>query len=133
MTKTEQQYAALLTDHRPRVIRSAKEHKRALAIVDVMMQKGKLTAGEAELLELWAVLIQNYEEARWPTPKASPTAVLEHLLESADISQAELARQAGISRSTISQILSGERSISVPAACKLGKYFGLSASSFLPV
>ena len=97
------------------------------------MQKGKLTAGEAELLELWVVLIQNYEEARWPTPKASPPAVLEHLLESAGISQAELARQAGISRSTISQILSGERSISVPAACKLGKYFGLSASSFLPV
>jgi len=38
-----------------------------------------------------------------------------------------------MSRSTISQILSGERSVSVAAARKLGKCFGLSASSFLPV
>ncbi len=133
MTKTEQQYAALLTDHRPRVIRSAKEHKRALAIVDRLMQKDRLTASESELLDLWVVLIQNYEELRLPTPKASPAAVLEHLIESTGISQAELARQAGFSRSMVSQVLSGERPISVAAARKLGAYFGLPASSFLPV
>ena len=133
MTKTEQQYVALLADHRPRVIRSAKEHKRALAIADALMQQRKLTAGEEELLDLWTVLIQNYEESRLPTPKASPAAVLAHLLGSADISQAELARRVDIGRSTISQILSGERSVSVAAAGKLGRYFGLPARSFLPV
>jgi len=132
MTKTEQQYAALLTDHRPRVIRSAKEHKRALAVADTLIQKGQLTAGEEELLDLWVVLIQNYEEARWPTPKVSPSAMLEHLVESNGISQAELARQTGISRSTISQILSGERGVSVAAAGKLGRHFRVPASAFLP-
>jgi HTH-type transcriptional regulator/antitoxin HigA len=133
MTKTEQQYISLLADYRPRIIRAEREHKRALKVTHSLMQKSTLSAGEEELLDLWSLLIQNYEETRWPTPKASPVAVILHLLESAEISQAELARQTGIGRSTISQILSGERTVSLNAAGKLGRFFNLPASSFLPI
>jgi len=95
------------------------------------MQKSRLTKAERKLLELQAKLIDDYEETLYPTPEASPGAMLEHLIGAKQVSQAEFSRQVGISRSTISEVLNGKRTISVENACRLADYFHVDVSLFL--
>ncbi len=95
------------------------------------MKKHRLTAAERKLLELLAKLVDEYEETIYPTPDVSPADMLAHLIEAKETSQAELARQTGVSRSTISEVLKGKRSISVENAFRLAEYFHVEPSLFL--
>ena len=95
------------------------------------MKKRRLTGPERKLLELLAKLIDDYEETIYPTPDVSPADMLAHLIEAKETSQAELARQTGVSRSTISEVLKGKRSISVENAFRLAEYFHVEPSLFL--
>jgi HTH-type transcriptional regulator/antitoxin HigA len=124
-------YPDLLREAQPQIIHDEKTHLRALARVDLLMKKPRLTAAEAKLLDLLSKLINDYEETIYPTPEVSPSAMLTHLLNAKATTQAELARQTGVSRSTISEVLKGKRNLSVENAFRLAEYFHVDATLFL--
>ncbi len=124
-------YTALLQEAQPEIIRNEKTHQRALTWIDRLMRKRRRSAAEEKLLELLSKLVNDYEEALWPTPNCLPRDVLEHLLENCGLSSAEVARQVGMPRSTLSEVLKGKRAISVENANRLGKYFHVEPSLFL--
>ena len=86
---------------------------------------------ESEIIELLSLLIEQYEATEDPTPEGSPAELLEHFLEVRAISKAELARQTGIPRSVLTNVLAGRRAISKATAIKLARYFGVSLKLFL--
>jgi HTH-type transcriptional regulator/antitoxin HigA len=131
LTMASSSYTALLQEAQPEIIHGDKTHKRALAWIDRLMRKKRLSAAEEKLLELLSKLVNDYEETIYPTPNASPRDALQHLLENCGLSHAALARQVGIPRSTISEVLRGTRSISVEIAFRLGEYFHVEPSLFL--
>jgi antitoxin component HigA of HigAB toxin-antitoxin module len=53
--------------------------------------------------------IEVYEDVAHPIPDAAPAAVLGFLMESNEITGSELSQKTGISHSTISAILHGDR------------------------
>jgi transcriptional regulator with XRE-family HTH domain len=57
--------------------------------------------------------------------------MLKHLIDAKCTTQAELARQTGVPRSTISEALKGKRSISVENAFRMAEYFHVEPSLFL--
>jgi HTH-type transcriptional regulator / antitoxin HigA len=124
-------YPELLRQAQPQIIDDDRSHQRALRTVDRLMKKRRLTAPERKLLDLLAKLIDDYEELIYPTPEVSPAEMLAHLLDAKQSTQAELARQTGVSRSTISEVLNGKRAISLENAYKLGEYFHVEPSLFL--
>lgn len=124
-------YPDLLSQAQPQIIGDKVTHQRALRSVDLLMQKSRITKAERKLLELQAKLIDDYEETLYPTPHVTPAAMLEHLIGAKEASQAEVARQTGISRSTISEVLNGKRTISVENAFLLADYFCVDPSLFL--
>jgi HTH-type transcriptional regulator/antitoxin HigA len=124
-------YPDLLREAQPEIISDDRSHQRALRIVDSLMKKPRLTKAEGKLLDLLAKLIDDYEETIYPTPEVSPSRMLKHLLEAKCTTQAELARQTGVPRSTISEVLNGKRSISVENAFRLAEYFHVEPSLFL--
>ncbi len=95
------------------------------------MKKRRLTVRERKLLDLLAKLVDEYEETIYPTPDVSPADMLAHLIEAKETTQAELARQTGVSRSTISEALKGKRSISKENAFRLAEYFHVDPTLFL--
>jgi HTH-type transcriptional regulator/antitoxin HigA len=83
------------------------------------------------MVELLSLLIEQYESVEYPIPESSPAELLEHLLETRAITQARLAREAGIPRSVITNVLAGRRGVSKTVAIKLAGYFGVSLSLFI--
>lgn len=124
-------YPELLSQAQPQIIRDERAHQRALRTVEALMAKPTLTKAERKLLDLVAKLIDDYEESVDPTPNVAPADMLAHLIEEKGTTRAEVARQTGISRSTISEALSGKRSISVENAFRLAEYFHTDATLFL--
>jgi HTH-type transcriptional regulator / antitoxin HigA len=124
-------YPELLRQAQPQIIDDDRSHQRALRAVNSLMKKSRLTAPERKLLDLLAKLIDDYEETIYPMPEVTPARMLAHLLSAKETTQAELARQTGISRSTISEVLKGKRLISVENAFKLSKYVHVEPSLFM--
>lgn len=124
-------YTQLLTEYQPRPIRSRREHARALASVEKLIDKPRPSSAEKEMIELLSTLIDDYEERIWPTPEISSRELLQFLLEQQGLSQTELARQTGIPQSTIANVISGRRELSKANVLALSRHFKLSPSLFM--
>jgi HTH-type transcriptional regulator/antitoxin HigA len=79
----KRQYAKLLADTLPRVLKTEAEYEKALDRVEQLRDTGEtLTPAERELLDLLAVLVEKYEAEHFePLPDAEPHEVLAFLLE----------------------------------------------------
>jgi HTH-type transcriptional regulator/antitoxin HigA len=124
-------YPELLRQAQPEIINDDKTHRRALATVDALMKKARLSKAEEKLLDLLAKLVNDYEETIYPTPSVAPGVMLEHLLHAKETTQAELSRRTGVSRSTISEVLKGKRNLSVESAFRIAKHFHVDPALFL--
>lgn len=65
-------------------------------------------------------------------PTVSGEDVPRHILESRDLSQAELSRGTGIAEPTISAILKGKRTLNRNHIAALSSYLGVSPAVFIP-
>lgn len=61
----------------------------------------------------------------------SPGYFLAEELEAREMTQSELARQLGISRSEVSLVINGKRNITVSLALKLEKVLGIAAETWI--
>ena len=126
----EKTYGQLLRRTLPHVIRT----EEALArLTDELMRLDELelpTPEEQELAELLTVLIDEYEEHRYPIRKASPQQTLQHLMEARGLTQKDLWKIFG-SKGITSEVFHGKRSVSKAQAKKLAAYFHVSAELFI--
>jgi HTH-type transcriptional regulator/antitoxin HigA len=128
---TPTEYQSLLLDFTPRPIRAAGEYRRAMRQIERLMKMVRLSRAQGELLELLATLVEKYESRELPTPKLSQAALLAHLIDARGVSQAQLAREAGLSRSVVTNVLKGRRGISQANIIRLARYFHVSSAAFM--
>jgi len=126
----EKAYGQLLRRALPHVIRTAEQHARLTGELLRLDQREDLTPEEQELAELLTVLIDEYEERRFPIPKASPHQVLQHLMEARNLTQKDLWKIFG-SKGITSEVFHGKRSISKAQAKKLAAFFHVPADLFI--
>ena len=124
-------YADLLAEHQPRPIRTQREYRRLLKVAESLTHPG-LTRDEGIFLDLLGGLLEAYETEHFSVPDATPAQVLEHLLEAGGISQADFARQAGVSRQLVTDILKGRRNITADHIRRFADFFGISPTVFVP-
>ena len=127
-------YDSLLLKYKPRPIRNDREHRRALKHVEELISEHGPTPprAEGELIAVLSTLIESYEVQASPRRKPTPAETLEHLIESKEVTRAEVARATGIPRSTITNVLSGRRQISKENVTRLASYFHVDPSVLLP-
>jgi len=111
-------YGQLLRRTLPHIIRTDDECERLTS---------ELLRLNAELL---TVLIDDYEERRYPIPKSSPRQTLHHLMEARNLTQKDLWKIFG-SKGITSEVFHGKRSISKTQAKKLARFFHVSAELFI--
>lgn len=109
-------------------IRAEKHLRAAQEVMDGLLAKGRLSAGELLYLDALSDLAAAYEDEHHPIEPASDADMLRHLIESKAISQVDLHRATGIPKSTISEILAGKKPFSRQVIRKLSAYFGIDKS-----
>lgn len=124
------EYGELLSIHKPHVIRTAADHRRAMALMEEIDFKKNATAEEKELAELLSRLVEDYESRTVTVPDASPHRVLQYLMERHGMRQADLVPLIG-SRPLTSQIVTGKREISKALAKKLAERFHVNPEVLL--
>ncbi|HSV50946.1 MAG TPA: helix-turn-helix domain-containing protein [Burkholderiaceae bacterium] len=84
----------------------------------------------ADLLDLVAQLVEDYEGTHHTPPDAPPHEVLRFLMDHHGLKQTDLAAEIG-GQSVVSDILNGKREINARQAKALAARFGVSAGVFL--
>jgi HTH-type transcriptional regulator / antitoxin HigA len=123
-------YLALLRGFPPRPIRNEREHRRAIAVVNRLLDRPALNPDEEDYLDVLGLLIADYEDSIYEHPDFTPFDRLRHLMEEHSLTQAALARRAGVAVTSLSDILNGKRRISPRVRAKFAECFGVSNSFF---
>jgi HTH-type transcriptional regulator/antitoxin HigA len=125
-------YLALIRQLPLRPIRSEAELDRAIAMVDTLSDRKKLSPEEHDYLLVLSDLIEKYEDQSYPVPAVSGVSMLRYLLETNGVTQARLAAEAGIAESALSEILAGKRRLGMKYVAALAKYFKVDPGLFIP-
>jgi HTH-type transcriptional regulator/antitoxin HigA len=96
---------------KPKVIKTEAEHEAALAYVETLMDAGKGSDEEADL-ELWSLLMERYEDERFPIEIPDPVTAIRFRMEQRGLTQADLSRLVG-SKSRTSEVLGHRRPLSL--------------------
>ncbi len=126
----EKTYGQLLGRTLPHVIRTEEEYERLTSELMRLDEREDLSREENELAELLTLLIDEYEERRYPIRKANPRQTLQHLMEARKLTQKDLWKVFG-SKGITSEVFHGKRSISKAQAKKLAEFFHVSVELFI--
>jgi HTH-type transcriptional regulator / antitoxin HigA len=109
-------------------IRSEEHLEAAQTVLDRLLAKQKLDAGEEMYLDALSDLVLSYEDEHHAIGPASDADMLRHLMEAKGVTQSQVSQDAGIAKSTISEVLAGKRAFSRRMIRKLAEYFKVDIS-----
>lgn len=113
----------------PKIIKNEIEYDAALEQLDLLMNAAAGSA-DAETLELWATLIELYEQEIHPIELPSAVDAIRFRMDQAGLKQQDLVPYLG-SRSKVSEVLSGKRPLSLAMMRKLHTDLGIPAEVLL--
>lgn len=123
-------YAAQLRDFPLESIRDDDHLDKAIAKIDHLLDQAALSPGEDVYLNALSDLVALYESEHVVLPEVSGVEVLRHLMEEHDLRQKDLIPFFG-SKSTVSEVLSGQRPLALAHIIKLSRHFVLPADVFI--
>jgi HTH-type transcriptional regulator / antitoxin HigA len=123
-------YMELICQFPLRPIRSEAELDRAIAMVDSLVDRPKLSRAEADYLDILTDIVERYESEAHPIEPVSDSVMLAHLLEARGVTESQVAKATGIAVSTLSEVINDKRSLNRGHIGKLAAYFGVSPDVF---
>ncbi len=110
---------------KPRMIKTDEDYETALARVEQIFSARPGTP-KGDELELLLLLIENYEDQAFPMELPDPVAAIRFRMEQQDLVPKDLIPFIG-SKSKVSEVLSGQRSLSLAMIRKLTSGLGIPA------
>jgi len=126
--KGRDSYLELVTAFPLASIKSDKHLALAQKVMDRLLAKGKLDVGEEMYLDALSDLVSAYEDEHHPIGPASDAEMLRHLIDVKGINQAQLCRDTGVAKSSVSEVLRGKKPFSRHMIRKLADYFQVDVS-----
>ena len=129
-TAGRSEYASLLTNTLPSVIRSEAENERHIAMLEELDRKGtRMSAAERRMAELLTLLIEDFEEKHYALKASSPVDVLNEVMMANNLKQKDLLDVFG-TPSIVSEVLRGKRKLTTEHIRRLSRRFHLSPEVF---
>lgn len=126
--KSRDSYLELVEDFPLASIKSEQHLTAAQRVMDSLLARGTLDEGAETYLDALSDLVGAFEDAKHAIEPASDADMLRHLMEAKGISQAQLSRDTGLPKSTISEILAGKKPFSRQMMRTLADYFRVDVS-----
>lgn len=109
-------------------IKSEEHLAEAQAVIDRLLAEEQLDHGKEEYLDALSDLVGTYEDAHHAIEPASDADMLRHLLEAKGVTQAQLSKETGLAKSSLSEVLSGKKRFSRQMIRILADYFHVDTS-----
>jgi HTH-type transcriptional regulator/antitoxin HigA len=114
-----------------RVIESEADHSAALEQMAELMASDPAVGSDSErLLKTLAVLVRDYESARYPIAVPDPVEAIKFRMEQQGLAPKDLIPYLG-SRSRVSEVLAKKRPLTLPMIRSLHRGLGIPAASLL--
>jgi len=123
-------YAKLLAKTLPRPIRTDEEHQRLTALLLKLDERDDRTPEEDALAEVLTLLIEDYEDHRYPMPRVSPHESLKALMDERALKHKDIWPVLG-NKGVATEVLSGRRSISKAQARRLAEFLRVPVELFV--
>lgn len=123
-------YAKLLAQSLPRPIRTDEEHQRLTALLLELDERDDRTPEQEALAEVVTLLIEDFEDRRYPMPRVSPRESLKALMEERGLKHKDIWPVLG-NKGAATEVLGGRRSISKAQAKRLAEFFRVPVDLFL--
>jgi len=114
-------------------IQSDRQLAAAIEVIDSLLAREPLSAGEEQYLGALTDLVEHFEEHHVPIEPATDGGMLQHLMDSKNATQADVVKGTGIQKSTISEILNDKRTLSRANMQKVCEFFGVSTRLFADI
>jgi len=111
-----------------RVIRTQNDYEKALKSMEAVFDEE--TGPLADYAETLVILIEHYEEEKFPVEKKQGVEVLKFLMEQNDLKQRDLVGILG-GKSTVSEILNGKRPLNLQHIRVLADKFHVKPATFV--
>jgi HTH-type transcriptional regulator / antitoxin HigA len=128
--KTQDRYLELIRAFPLRPLRTPADLDAAIRILRQLHDHPSGDAAEGDYADVLGELIDRYQNAGWASPPSSTGEVLGFLLESRDLSPAQLAAATGIPEGTLTDVLAGARLLGPEQMERLATYFHVLPSAF---
>jgi len=122
--------AKMIAKGAPHVIQNDAELRAYTKALFPLTALGNPSPSEQQAIELLTLLVDRYEEERYPIPASDPVSVVRFLIEHGGLTQRDLVPQFG-SESAVSMFLSGQRNLTLEQVRKLCARFNLTADVFI--
>ena len=132
VTPVINRYLEFIARYPLRPIRSDEALRQAIAVMRSLVVIEAPSRDEADYLEVLGDLIESYETDAYPVPPLSHADMLGSLLESRQVTPAQLSAATHVPEATIALILSGKRGVSNPNRASFARFFHVTPSVFLP-
>ncbi len=124
-------YLTLIRRYPLRPIRTEAELDAAAAIIDELTGLDDLSSTESDYLDVLGDLVEKYEDEHVEMPHVSDAEMLRSLMDEKGVSQADVVRGTGISKTVLSLVLHGKRDLTREHIEVLARYFGVNPAAFL--
>jgi len=122
--------AKMIAKGAPHIIRNDKELEVYTHALFQLTALENPSSSQVEAIELLTLLVERYEQARYPIPASDAVSVVRFLIERQGLTQRELTPEFG-SESAVSMFLAGERKLTLEQVRKLSLRFNVSADVFI--
>jgi HTH-type transcriptional regulator / antitoxin HigA len=109
-------------------IKSDEHLEAAQEVMDELLAKGEFDDGEEMYLDALSDLVAAYEDEHYAIAPAADADMLRHLMEAKGVTQAQVSRETGIAKSTISEVLAGKKAFSRKMIHEFADYFRVDVS-----
>lgn len=111
---------------KPKIIRTEEMYEEALAFVSSLMD-AKPGSEQEEELELWALVIEQYEKEHHPIEDPDPIEAIRFRMDQLGLHRKDLEPFIG-QKSKVSEVLNRKRPLSLPMIRSLHSYLGIPAA-----
>jgi HTH-type transcriptional regulator/antitoxin HigA len=122
---------ALLDFSKPHVLRSEAEYDAAIAEIERLLDEDVEPGSEGyDRLEFLSVLVEHYEDERYPMGRVTPRQAVTFMLEQKGLDRSDLDDVMG-GKSRVSEFLNGKRELSKSQVEGLRRLLGIPADVLL--